>query len=278
MPAFMCISGMLFRISARKYSSKELVRRKLTDIGVPLVFWTWIMYMISCLQTEEKLISYKYLIFATKNLWFLWSVLYCSFFCLLINRMFSDNVIVYIVCIASFFVIPDYFNFINLKMMFPYFLIGYFYSTYFFEGKIKSYCLGVISLFFLLIIIVFYHVDDLGVWQCYSLENMKNIVHVMKKWSVGISGSWIFINLVKKCEKVIPEFVVELGKKSIGIYIISGIIYAYVIPACTYSVNTTMPIQAVYDFTLTIIILLGSYSIVQIMNKTGIGKIVFGNR
>lgn len=81
-PAFLMVSGFLFRGTMRRHTALEIIWQKIMDLGIVFVEWS-IMYTIYNLIIFYLLGSpfaslYKCIAFSINNVWYLWFLLFCS--------------------------------------------------------------------------------------------------------------------------------------------------------------------------------------------------------
>lgn len=62
--------------------------------------------------------------------WFSWAIFMCSVSVLGIQFLMKNGIWIYMACIPLILFIPDRFNLIWFKFMFPYFTVGYLWNKY----------------------------------------------------------------------------------------------------------------------------------------------------
>lgn len=77
MPLLMMISGYLFYFSAKKRSFIQIVKHRITNIGICIFLWNTVQYLLGIIIKKEEISFWEYIDKLT-GLWFLWSILICS--------------------------------------------------------------------------------------------------------------------------------------------------------------------------------------------------------
>ena len=107
MPLFAVLSGWLFSVSFKKRSAKEIIVSRLKSLFLPIVAWQFCInvynIVIKAIQGTDRiniisLFNYKNIL---GNMWFLWSILICSFLVIFIKSIFKDKLIVYIAMLCT---------------------------------------------------------------------------------------------------------------------------------------------------------------------------------
>lgn len=292
MPLFMLISGYLFYFSMKKYTFIQLIFSRITTLIIPILAWSVIPFCVEVYKMRE--ISFVnifriYIKSMLDTLWFLWAIFYCSMVVLLINRFMKDNVLIYLtIFIVSFFVTDSY-NFSLYKYMYPYFLFGYFYNKY--SKRISKFeKLITKKIFFQVLLCVIYFI----MFGMYTRESYIYTTGYMlwgKDWSyqleidiyrlaIGVVGSSVVILFVdfistKMSEKVLGV-VTYIGKNSLGIYIVSGLCFSYILPEITRNVQIINYFVVLSEAS---IIVFCSLIVVNLIKKSVfLNKILFGGR
>lgn len=250
MPLFMLITGYLFHFSLKKYKTWEIIKSRISMLLVPICVWSLIPFSIKLIDNWEigifKMIK-LYISTAVRELWFLWAVFYCSLIVLVINRYMKDNIIIYILGFVTTFLITDERNFSLYKYMYPFFVLGYFYGKH---GKRmkewwqqvknrKVLILFLLSMYILLF--AFYDYDSYIYTSGYSVlgkDVLKQIGIDMYRLIIGFVGSLVVIIFVDNIYSLIKGkktagIMTYIGRNSMGIYVISGAIFTYILPEIT---------------------------------------------
>lgn len=210
MPLFMCVSGYLFFYTLRRYDFMHALLAKLNGIMVPCAIWGACTYIIDiiCNKNYADISLLGYIDYTLYSNWFLWAVFYCSLAGFVIKYVFKDKIIGYIVVIAVNSVLPVFLNYDGAKRMMPFFLIGILVNKFKLISKVegkKGVC--ILSLFIIMYII--------------SMKITPNVELI-----TGTLGSGaICIIFYYLCKRYRLSILSKLGQISIGIYLLSGIIF-----------------------------------------------------
>lgn len=241
MPLFMIISGYLFYFSINKYSTISNIKKRFTNILLPLFIWHTIYIVIYNLPdfingtTIDWIAKIRSYLFA---FWFLWAVFWSSIIVLLINKYFNDKIWIYlIICIMALFV-PIFPLYIY---MLPYFIVGFLWNKFKLSNKIlqsKQYNLCLIGLLAIWTLLYFNfttndYIYTSGICIVKKVHDHYTIsysqIHTdLYRYFIGFVGSACVLMLIYKILLHIRRkniFILSLsniGKRSIGIYIISS--------------------------------------------------------
>lgn len=253
MPSFMLISGFLFAYSTGRKSFNDLVKSKVKTLIIPLFVWltaeflviqisTGNMFHVSLIESGKKYILYC----LDTRLWFLWAIFYCSFIVMLVeligggyNKRIQIGIYVVIGCVSI--ILPSYFSADLYKYMYPYFLTGYFFSCwkgrtallehYAISKKNRMWFLGANLVLFAVLIMFFdkekyIYTTGITVYGANVLEAVRQLQIDLYRWTIGFVGTTMFVQVVYLFYKLkvswLNNIFIELGKCSMGIYIISG--------------------------------------------------------
>ncbi len=242
MPLFMLLSGYLFSFTVRKNS--ELVfflKNRIMRIVLPIVSWQLIDYLVEAFKrfhnhelTTDLIVEYGTSIF--QSFWFLWAIFYCSVAVYIIRRWLKDCILIYLIGFGLTFVVPDIVpNLQYYKFMYPFFVAGYYYVEHGYakmDKAINQYKTIEIILLAYLVMLYFWSYDAYIYTSGYTLlwrdNPLKQLSIDLYRTIIGFIGSILVIYIVKwviqtKIAKVyIFTCLEEIGKESLGIYIISG--------------------------------------------------------
>ena len=255
MPLFMLMSGYLFYNSLIRHTFRELIVSRFTSLFIPIIMWNivpFIMYIRHDGPYTLTTLLCTYLSTMMANSWFLWAIFYCSLAVLIVNRYFKDNIIIYIIGLLLTFIIPDSYNLFLYKFMYPYFIIGYFYHKHsdgfnplfpaIFHKNRKFTAVFVIMFFALL---YFYNNDSYIYTTGYTLIGKDIIVQLridIYRFIIGLCGSVTMILMLSAIYKKTSEYVINIistiGIHSLGIYMISGLIFNYILPYLVQDLKT----------------------------------------
>lgn len=288
MPLFAVISGYLFYFSLNKYEFKDLFIRKIKQLLIPIISTSIINIIINIILKRVSIginfqsLKYIITIFYT-NLWFLWALLFCSLTVLIFNKFFKNSIYLYLIFFIVLFITPDILNLYYFKFLYPFFIIGLFFNKY---NILKNniYCNKYLIISFIIhLIILFIFNNNIYIYNTgFTILGKENIFmqifYDLFRILAGLSGvvlTLCFINCVKTKVNVLDKIILLLGKQSMGIYIISGYIFSYLLPKLTYNFNSNILINLVESIIITFI----SYLIVILLNKSKLlTKFILGNR
>lgn len=239
MPLFMLISGYLFYFSSQKQiATNNIITNKFISLLLPALIWANISFILKIVTgIEENSIMDLFKFYNTEcitSLWFLRSVFINSVLVIIINRYFKDSLLIYITIFILQFFIPDGLNLYLYKFMYPYFIIGYLFNKHYnknriqykFNSKILITIIG--TIFFILLL--FYNKNTYIYTTLIRItENnyQDQIWYDTYRYLIGILGSLFFILVFMRNKFNIPKinnFVLLLGRETMGIYIISTFI------------------------------------------------------
>lgn len=292
MPLFMLISGYLFAYSINNKKWNKVLITKINQLIIPLFAWSFISLIITISKsipqgTGESLniiwIIKKILSNFIYGPWFLWAIWWCSLAIIIVKTFLKDSKIIYILITIITFILPDILNLSLYKFMWPFFLLAYMFNTYDWKNKLKplynnKFFIIAVSITFVILLIFFkndYYIYISG----YTLLN-KNILYQLfiniYRFAIGISGSISILYLLYAIEKIMPNILKEgfayIGKNTMGIYIISSIIFTEFLPLIIGSLNG---INYFYILIETLSILLVSIILTLILKKFKITNILF---
>ncbi|MDD6628212.1 MAG: acyltransferase [Lachnospiraceae bacterium] len=251
MPLFMLISGYLFTYTARKYCKIwDFVKNRILRLLLPIAGWQAITYFQYALKMEkndgwirEWLISYFKSL--PREYWFLWAVFYCSIAVWIGRYVFRNSIIYYLFGFLLTFFVPDIiYNLSYYKFMYPFFVGGYLFAEN--EEAIKAKLAGIGNGILLIstlavygVLFLFWNYDSFIYTSGYTLLGRSDALRQFGidcyRTVIGFVGSMVIILAVKWIYDFIlckygDELIVKglnyvlshIGKKSLGIYIISG--------------------------------------------------------
>ena len=253
MPLFMLISGYFFAYGITK-KAKDIFINKFKSLIVPILTWAIFPLVVFVITTILKndfsiIATIKYYIsYSLFSLWFLWAVFWCSLLVLITNKIFKDEIFIYILIFTISFFLPDGYNLAEYKFMFPYFVIGYFYKKYNFQEKLNkiynsNYFLCISGIIFFILL---YHFER----SSYIYTSKFSILHKdiinqlsidLYRYFIGFIGSIFTLSLLLKLYNIATKkiilnennFIITIGKNTMGIYIISSFINQYILKRVT---------------------------------------------
>ena len=296
MPLFMLVSGYLFYGSIRKHLWLCNFQSRFTKLLLPIFLWNSLYLIIrnsfDFIDGKPVILKEEILSYFTA-LWFLWALFWCSIIVLFVNRWFRDNFFIYIALLIVMLFIPGIYG-INLYVyMYPYFIVGYMGNKYQITDKIKSWFKkGFIELFLVILLFLFvvlcrkYTVNDYvyvsgtGILKGLRTPNPYIDFHQLSidlyRYLVGFVGSGFFLVLIsfiyKRYYKKINELIANIGRKSLGIYVISTIFFnSFILPLLSFDSGISYGIVALE----TVGILLITYILTTFLDKNSWLRILF---
>lgn len=236
MPFFMLISGYLFQKGINKRSFIVELKNKFFRLLVPILSFSIIAFLLRLLVIEKfgfgiLTLIIKFIGTVTGSLWFLWAVFLCSMLIKFVHDYMKDNKYIYCIIIVLSFLIPDIQYLSLYKFVFPFFLIGYFLSKKDIKYNTK------INKYFPLLMLLFYFLiknfdkAKFIYTSGYSiLNNWGQIYNDIYRFIAGLLGSALIFVFAKMIinEKRNYKFLTFIGKRTLGLYLISSMIFDYV--------------------------------------------------
>lgn len=292
MPLFMVISGYLYYYTCTKNSILNVFLTKVQSLGVPILAWGTLDFIIWLLSGNGDLNLYTikiYILMLINAPWFLWATLLCALSVLMIKVVTKDSVYAYVLVIPFFVIFPDNYNLVWLKFMYPYFLTGYLWNKYniktywrkIVEDKKRIIILTLVLLCLYFCMIPSFHTKHyiynsyISIWGKNSIINQIEID--IFRWAIGYVGISVFLIFVSFLSAYIREssFFVKIGKKTLGIYLISGYINRYILVKITADICPNYIIWIIES----VIVILICYVLTIIIEKNRVlNVILFGNR
>lgn len=290
MPLFMLVSGYLFAYSVKKYDWIIIIKNKFSQLIVPLFFWSLVNFGINVLSEMKKGNAIT-LIWILKSVasnfiggaWFLWAIWWCSFAVVIVNRFFRNSLIIYIMGFLLTFVIPDTYGLGLYKFMYPFFVLAFNFNYYELETKLNRYirsmylkiCFFIIWMF----MIRFYDYKSYIYTSGYTLLN-KNATEQLAidlyRFIIGLVGSIVVLYLIELLTRIlrgrIEKALIFIGKNSMGIYLISGYIFSYILTRLTTSITDVNYALVLME---GILILLVSLLLTQVIRKFELANYMF---
>lgn len=288
MPLFMLLSGYLFYQTLRGHSFSANVRSRFTTLFIPIIMWNIIPFIMYTYHDRPHTFRYlfkTYLSTMIENSWFLWAIFYCSFAVLIVNRFFKDNIVIYLIGLVLTFVIPDSHNLSLYKFMYPFFIIGYFYHKHSktirekYDSILGSWrLLGTTTVIFVLLL-CFFNNNSYIYTTGYTLLNKEIFPQLgvdIYRFLIGFFGSLFIIMLLLKIypkmnNRLIDTFSV-VGINSLGIYMISGLIFQYLLPGLTSGITNVNYLLVLLE---TIIIVMVSLLVSLCIKKCSVTNMLF---
>lgn len=292
MPIFMLISGYLYNFSINKYSFKTICKKKLVGLVVPILSWNIIITLLDLFSINNKKLSlvYFFKVYVGEcigNLWFLWAVIICSVIILIVNKLFKDNIIIYLAIFIISFFSTDMYNFNLYKYMYPFFLVGYIANRYNVAEilkKVNSKC--VVFIFTIIyVIMLFFWKTEMSIYiSGFRLLGKESVIYQfcidIFRYIIGFLGSFIFIYFIsiisKKLKTKSKSVLTYIGKNTMGIYIISDLLSVYILKRVTSNISELNYIITCVE---TLVILIICLIIIEMLKKIKVLNFLFlGNK
>ncbi|MBR3606526.1 MAG: acyltransferase family protein [Lachnospiraceae bacterium] len=292
MPLFMLVSGYLFYNTVEKYQGKQLLLNRWHRLAQPILVWAFFPFMELVLKRDKITILnvIKSLIRAViLNPWFLWAILLSSMAVVVVNKFFKDNKLIYFLGFLLIFVIPDQYNLHLYKYMYPYFVLGYLFNKNIrwqntFSLRIRSGRIyGVLLTIFYFILLSVYSRDAYIYVSGITLlgKNYEyQLLIDLYRFLIGFVGSlwiiWISTKVANQIPKKVMIAVDYLGKYSMGFYLISGVIFSYIVSPLTREIEG---INYLFVTGISIIVTLSCVMLIEIIKKNHLSnKLFLGGR
>ncbi len=246
MPLFHLISGYLAAYSFRAHDWKNEISKKAVQLGLPIITWGVIQFLVERLRPGFAIRPYQLIVAARDCLesnWFLWSVLIAYVLVGIGHYALKDHWLYYAVIVVLMFVTSDEYNFKMYKFVFVFFLTAYLYNMHRLEQPKrtdftkKNYrMIGGICLLAYMILLRFFHENQYIYTSGFTLLSRDNAAAQLGidvfRTMLGFFGSLAAICAVQylflsKEGTWLQKRIAVIGIRSIGIYLISGILLGY---------------------------------------------------
>lgn len=257
MPLFMVISGWYAWGSVRRAESREarraMIRRKCVYLITPNVAWKLIefAYMSAAgiyLYSGFGVLCKDIFIGILTSNWFLWAILYSFLLVCLMHYKLGDSVWIYVLIFLAAFFTPDGMGLNAYKYMLPYYLIGFYGNMnrerllslkvcrkFYEKSRLMAFLAPVVSGVLFFALFSFFTEDSFIYLTGYKLIGKNYPVQLridLYRFFVGFAGIvfWALVwGLALRCRKeskVVRVFV-WLGRRSLGIYLVSGMLIVH---------------------------------------------------
>lgn len=304
MPLFMIISGYLFYYSFKKRELFPLIAHRCKPLLHTLVICGIFLYYISVglfgvlAGNYEVLFNGEWLSFLS-GLWFLWSVLSASLILSVVCKTINKLWLQIILLILCSFVVLFFPNAEKNLFMYPYFIIGFYFSKY--KNVIPKGIINLKYLSFVLypIMLIFYenkhYIYTTGMFghNCSSFGEALAIDGF--RYAIGLVGSIFALTIIEviyntitsKIRKpIIGLCLSKIGQYSLQIYAISTVLLSVYLPIIYSKTNLStynlifIKNTLLYNFVFTVILSIAYsfllYFCVKLLYKIKLGKFLFG--
>lgn len=253
MPVFMAISGFLFVKSVEYRSARAIIWGRITGILMPIFVWGTIewcyrtLVIRAVISTTTIGLVKGWTSYCMHNLWFLWAIFYSSIIVVVVEKFTKQKVLIYSLAGICMLFTPDTFGFGNFKYMYPFFILPFILRFKLMEWDFlgcdlrKMANLSILFVFVYSIIMHYWQRENYIYISGFSLLG-KSFIHQCVLDAVrivaGVSGIFLFIVGYRMMLVFMPcavnnPIIYTLSKNSLGVYIVSGLAYSYVVPSVT---------------------------------------------
>ena len=255
MPLFMVLSGYLFNNTIERYSENGwgtcyILKNKLRSLVLPIVTFGVLSELLQIVKTRHINVAKMTIdfIFGLKDrFWFLGAAFFACMMVLAINRLFGDNLAVYVISVIASMLIPESWGLSLILFVYPHFLFGYLYGKYNWKEQINCKRYYVIPLMLVIYVICFLCYDEqtyiyIGGLSLLSANWEMVLYRDLVRFMIGLTGAFLWCELVKKLTDVLPQVIKSIvtivGQNSIGVYIVSSYLNLYVLMKITCNFKT----------------------------------------
>lgn len=302
MPLFMIISGYYAWNSVRRAVTagerKTMIRKKCIYLITPNVAWKLIEFVYMFAINSYVYWGFRFflkdlVLGMLTNFWFLWAILYSFLLVCLMHYRLRDSVWVYFLIFVAMFFTPDGMALNAYKYMLPYYLIGFYanknkermlstkiYQEIFQKGRLRNGLAVLVSGIVFWVLFSFFTEDSFIYLTGYKLIGKNYVVQLqidLYRFLVGFCGI-VFWTLVWRMllelhgkRGIVVRVLSYLGRRGLGIYIISGILVLNVVVPITEGWEP----RYVVNLVETLLVLPASSGIVEVMRRIrGICRLV----
>ncbi len=239
MPLFMLVSGALFACTAREKTLREIALSRIRTLLVPILAWS-VIPLVTAPDTAHSIRACLTTVFT--NLWFLWAILWCSLAVTALRRWFRDSLWAYALLFILMFFTSDDMNAHLYKFMYPYFVAGYLFMREGCAEKLRHVYTNPA-------VIAATGVLFAGLFALYSREAYIyttgiSILHSsasrqlgidLYRFCIGFAGCafllMLFYGIAQRVRfpDRIKKAWLAVGRSTMGVYVISEQIFAYVL-------------------------------------------------
>lgn len=240
MPLFMLISGYLFAGSIRR--DERQLAKKFRSLVIPVFCWTVIEFCYFRLRhmTHFDLwdILNQYFQMFLHHFWFLWAVFWCCVIVILVRKYLKDSIWAYIAILLLTFFVSDSYNLSLYKYVYPYFIIGYFFSGVSQDNKMLQFAKtwkGIGLCFAVYVLLLLFYSEVCFIYTSGYTIIREGVISLRQagidlyRFAIGLTGSVFLILTINKLSQNVSERgqrIFEcIGKNTLGIYILSYFLF-----------------------------------------------------
>lgn len=241
MALFVLISGYFSYFSIKRHGAFPFLKKRIINLSIPSITWTIaLMFLMKAIGREVYFRSFFSNVFDC--FWFLWTILFSSALLVLVEIVIPKKfrIISYVAIFIIFLFSPDGIWLHAHKYMFPFFVFGYYAgkNNLLYSLRNKKICFS--SFLIWAILLLFYNKDSYIYTSKFSLLNRggySNSLHFLEidiyRYIIGFAGCFFVIsftlliwNKVSK-NNYLTNILIDMGKNSLPLYIISRFLYTY---------------------------------------------------
>lgn len=292
MPLFMLISGFLFYYSEQKRTTEELILYKAKSLLYPILMCSVLNYLF---KIPDAILQGGYISViggtSVTRLWFLWSVLAGSIalgFAVKTQKNSVLRIMFIIVGVVFVAILPC--GTMNV-FMYPYFVIGYYYSKHF--NKLEKFfsVFALISFVMFVIMLIFYEKKHyIYISGLFGGESLFDTIFIdLFRWFIGLFGSVAVIWICKKIHSFLRGDFIKgielLGKESLAVYVLAESLLSELLPKLAIYIFVVFSIDWnkyiwLYNFVITpVVAVIYSFLlvlIIKLLKRIKIYKYIFG--
>lgn len=233
MPVFMIASGYFCVHSIRKYSFKDFLHSKFTQLIAPII--TFSILELLCMDYSREIQTFGFLKFSiflfVTSLWFLWTLFFCQVSLYVFKKYNINYFIIFILLILATLFVPNKITTIGWgESIAPEFFIGammYEHRGFDILQKHQKFYLVIFSIIFCILFQFYDRNSFVYTTGCYIFNGnpIKQIQIDVFRCTIGIVGSLALLLFIKFLISSLPNFKFTimpfLGCQSMGLYIIS---------------------------------------------------------
>ena len=240
MPLFALVSGYLFFWSVNSRTPREVIIRQINSLVLPSFSLAALFGTAGALRhvyagdfAGVSAALWKMLDSFMHNLWFLWAMFLASMIVLLAREKFRDSMKFYVFVLVMLLFVPSRIIPNAHIFVYPYFAAGYLWHREGLDEKVNlnvSLKAGIILLW--CVMLMFYDRDSYIYTTGTAIIKYRQGIFVPSqiltdafRWMIGFAGCGAVLILLKLVKPV--NFLAALGRRSLGIYMISNYMLKY---------------------------------------------------
>ena len=239
MPLFMLVSGYLFFYSFSKRNLKDLLIHRTQSLLQPIVFCSIFNYLMTTvllrlIKGDFTAVFDGKWIFSLSSLWFLWSVLAASLVTTIVCKKCNHLIGQITLLVAAIPIIAMFPNMTLNLYMYPYFILGFYFSKYRDTLPKTIHNLKYVSLILFPILLAFYdkkhYIYTTGLFPSDRYPLTEILFIDAYRWLIGLVGSVFVITVLqfiyehpifKHRSSILSKALAHVGKRSLQFYTLS---------------------------------------------------------